>query len=75
LPVEISGPREGGRTDLHNKKLCDLHSLCISIRTVKSRKLVNQWGRRDAYKVSWEKILKERAHLEDLGVDGRLISK
>ena len=70
--------REWGRR--HNEELYDLCSSSNIIRAMKSRSM--KWAgyvarirdRRAAY---WALVgdLRERAHLEDLGVDGRVILK
>jgi hypothetical protein len=36
---------------------------------------VTQMGSREVHKIFWWENLKERAHLEDLGLDGRIILK
>jgi hypothetical protein len=49
--------------------------LAISIRVVKSRKHVKAMGEERCIQSSGRKSLIERGHLEDLGVDGRIILK
>jgi hypothetical protein len=60
---------------LHNEELNDLYSSLNIVRVIKSRKMrwagdVARMGeRRDVYRVLMENM-KERAHLEDKGIDG-----
>jgi hypothetical protein len=69
-----------GKNILHNKKLYALYSSPNIIRVIKSRRL--RWAghvarmeeRRDAYRVSVGN-LRAGDHLEDPGVDGRIIIK
>jgi len=61
---------------LHSEKLHDQYST-PNIRMIKSRIMIlvghvaRLWERRGAYRV----LVRERNHLEDLGVDGRIILK
>jgi hypothetical protein len=61
---------------LHNGQLYDLHSASNIIRVIKSRRM--RWAghteRRDAFRVLVERT-EGKNHLEDLGVEGRLILK
>jgi hypothetical protein len=71
--------RGGGGIKLRNEKLCDPNSPNI-IRVVKSRRmrLVGHVARRERGEICigfCSEDLKEMDHLEDLGVDGRLIIK
>jgi hypothetical protein len=61
---------------LHSEKLHDQYST-PNIQMIKPRIIVSvghvarMWERRGAYRV----LVRERNHLEDLGVDGRIILK
>jgi hypothetical protein len=79
----ISGPKcdevTGERGKLHNEELNDLHISTNIDRAIKSRRMgwdghVARTGeRKDGYSVwGWEN-LREREHLRDPGVDGRII--
>jgi hypothetical protein len=65
---------------LHNEKLNDLYCSPNIVRVIKSRRM--RWAghvacmgeRKDLYRVLVEK-LKERDHLGDPGVDGRIITR
>jgi hypothetical protein len=61
---------------LHNEELNDLYCSPITVRVIKSRMRwagnVAGMGREEAYTGFWWGNLRERAHLEDRGVD-RLI--
>jgi hypothetical protein len=69
------------RRRLHNKELHALYSSLNIIRVIKSRRLrwaghVARMGeRRGAYRASVGKPEGRRPHLEDPGVDGRIILK
>ena len=79
----IFGPRRdevtGEWRKLHNKELNDLYSSSNIIRVIKSRiRLaghVASMGRKEVYAGIWLGNLTERDHLEDPGVDGRMILK
>jgi hypothetical protein len=63
---------------LHNEELDDLYSSPNIIRVIKSRRMrwaghVARMGREKAYTEFWWGKLKERDHLRDPGVDGRII--
>ena len=65
---------------LHNEELNDLYCSPNIVQIIKSRRMrwawnmALMWERRGAYRVWWGN-LRERDHLMDLGVDGRIISK
>ena len=63
---------------LHNEKLNDLYSSPNIVRVLKSRRMgweghVARMGRGDAYTGFWWGNLRERDHLGDPDVDGRII--
>jgi len=59
---------------LHNEKLNDLYSSPNIVRVMKSRRVRWRCGGKERCKRSFGGgILKERNHLEDSGVDGRII--
>jgi len=70
----------GDRRKLRNGKLTDLHGSPNIVRVIKSRRMrwaghVERMGeRRVAFRVWWGN-LKEKDHLGDPGVDGRIILK
>jgi hypothetical protein len=78
----IFGPKRdevtGKWRKLHNEDLNDLYSPPNIIRVIKSRRMrwpghVARMGEsKCAYRVWWGK-LRERGHLEDPGLDGRII--
>jgi hypothetical protein len=66
------------RKKLHNEELNDLYSSTTIVRVIKSRRMrwaghVARWGRGEAYIGIWWGNLRERDHLEDPGLDGRII--
>ena len=68
----------GGYRKLHNEELNDLYSSPNIVRVIKSRRMrctehVALWGREEAYTGFWWCYLKEREHLGDPGVNGRII--
>jgi len=63
---------------LHNEKVNDLYSSPNIVRVIKSRKMrwaghVARMGTGEAYTEFWWGNLRERDHLEEPGVDGRII--
>jgi hypothetical protein len=63
---------------LHNEELNDPYSSPNIVRVIKSRRMrwaehVPSKGREDVYTGFWWGNLRERDHLEDPGVDGRII--
>jgi len=63
---------------LHNEELNDLYCSPNTVRVIQSRRMrraghVARMGRRQAYTGFWWRNLRERDHLEDPGVDGRII--
>jgi hypothetical protein len=76
----VFGPKRDELTEewrkLHNEKLNYLYSLPNIVRTIKYRM---RWARHvacirrtEAYAGYWWESLRERHHLEDAGVDGRI---
>jgi hypothetical protein len=65
---------------LHNEALNDLYCSPSIVRIIKSRRMrwaghVACMGRGGAYTGFWSRNRRERGHLEDPGVDGRMILK
>ena len=65
---------------LHNEELNDLYSSPNIVRVIKLRRMrwaghVDVWRRGEMCTGFWWGKLRERYHLEDLGVDGRIILK
>jgi len=63
---------------LHNEKLNYLYASPSNIRVIKSKRMrwagyVVRMGRREAYTGFWWGNLRGRDHLEDLGLDGKII--
>jgi hypothetical protein len=79
----IYGPKRdevtGEWEKLHNEKLNDLYSSPNIVRVIKSRMRwaghVALMGERRDYRRFWWGNLRERDHLKDKGVDGRIILK
>jgi len=78
----IVGPKRDELTGewrkLHNEELSDLYSLPNIVWVIKSRRMrlaghVARMGIGEAYTGFWWANLKERDHLGDPGVDGRII--
>jgi hypothetical protein len=78
----IFGPKREevtrGWRKIHNEELNDLYSLFSTIRLIKSRRMkwavyVECMGRAEVHKGFWRGNLMERDHLEDPGIDGRII--
>jgi uncharacterized protein YcaQ len=58
---------------LHNDEIYDLYSSPNIVRAIKSRRM--RWERGEALTGFWWRKLTETDHLEDLSVDGRIMSK
>jgi hypothetical protein len=78
----IFGPKRDEVTEewrkLHNEKLKDLYSSTNIMRVIKSRRMrwtghVAGMGREEVHTGFGWRNLRERDHLEDAGVDGRII--
>ena len=68
----------GEWSKLHNEELNDLYCSPNIVRVIKSRRMrwaghIERMGRGEVYAVFWWGDLRERYHLEDPGVDGRII--
>jgi hypothetical protein len=81
---KIFGPKRDEVTrewrKLHNVELSDLYCSPIIVRVITSGRMrragnVARMGRRRVYIGFWWENLRERNHLEDTGVDGRIILK
>jgi hypothetical protein len=80
----IFGPKRDEVTGewrrVHNEELNDMNSSPNVIWVIKSRimrwtgHVAHTWERKGAYRVLWGN-LRERDHLEDQGIDGRIILK
>ena len=80
--MRIFGPERNEVTrewrKLHNEELNDLYCLPNIVRVIKSRRIrwaghVARMGKGEAYTEFWWGKLRERDHLGDRGVDGRII--
>jgi len=78
----IFGPRRGKVTGecrkLHNEELKDLYYSPNIVQVIKSIRMrwaghVALWERGEAYTGFWWGDLRERGHLGDPGIDGRII--
>jgi hypothetical protein len=78
----IFGPKSdevrGEWRKLNNEEFNDLYSTSKSLRVIKSRRLrwaghVERMGKEEFYTGFWWGSLRERDHLEDSGVDGKII--
>jgi hypothetical protein len=78
----IFGPKgdevTGKWRKLHNEELNDLYCSPYIVREIKSRRKrwaghVARMGRAGMYTGFWWRNLRERDHLEDTGVDGKII--
>jgi len=76
----IFGPGRNGVTGELRKQHNELNDLCCSpniVRVIKSRMrlrgMYRVWGRGEGYTEFWWGNLRERDHLEDTCVDGRII--
>jgi len=63
---------------LHNEETDDLYSSPNIVRMIKSRRMkwagnVARMGRGEAYAYFWWGNVRKRDHLEDVGVDGRML--
>jgi hypothetical protein len=81
-PVQIDIYRQQYGTaewrKIHNEELNDLYSSPNIVRVIKSRRMrwtghVARIGREEVYTGFWWGNLRERGHLGDPGVDGRII--
>jgi hypothetical protein len=78
----IWGPKMDDVTEewrkLHKQHLNNLYSAPNIVRVIKSRRMrwaghVERMGRGEAYRGLWWENLKNRDHLKDSGVDGRIV--
>jgi len=78
----IFGPKvdevTGGGRKLHNEEFCGMYSLPNIVRVIKSRRMrwtahVARMGGGEVYTGFWWGNMGDRDHLEDPGVDGRII--
>ena len=79
---KIFGPKRDETTGqwrkLHNEELSDPYSSHSIVRVIKSRRMrltghAARMGKGQAYTGFWWRNLREREHLGDPGVDGRII--
>jgi hypothetical protein len=78
----IFGPKRDEVTGewrrLHNKELHDVYASPNIIRVIKSRRMRwagHVWGRGEVHTGFWWEDLREGDHLEDIGIDVRIIFK
>ena len=80
----VFGPKRdevtGEWRKLHNEKLYNLYCSPNIVQVIKSRRMtwaghVARMGRREVYTGFWWGNQRERDHLQDPGVDGRIILK